>query len=77
MLKHISCGSELCLKKGANIMISPDVYLKNEIHEALNRYLSNQNFEERIFEHPEKALSRTSLIELSNNHYQVNRMQFT
>ncbi len=58
-------------------MISSDVTLNNEIHEALNRYLSNQHFEERIFEHPEKALSRTSLIEFKNNHQQVTRMDFS
>lgn len=58
-------------------MFSREVPSNTEIHEALNRYLSNQHFEERIFEHPEKALSRTSLIKFSNNQQQENRISFS
>ncbi|MBD3287603.1 hypothetical protein GF337_02265 [candidate division KSB1 bacterium] len=54
-------------------MNSGDVTLSNDIQEALKRYLTNQTFEERFFEHPEKALSRTSLIELPMNQYRENK----
>ena len=51
-------------------MTAGDVTLNNEIQEALKRYLTQQTFEERFLEHPEKALSRTSFIEFSKNQQQ-------